>query len=88
MVSLGSQDWKRARAAAIERDGRRCRRCGRPGALEVHHRTPRQVDGSAENVLGLEGLETLCRNCHIEHHRRPRTAAEDAWADLVDELTR
>ena len=55
----------RARRAALDRDGWRCRRCGYPAGLEAHHVTPLQAGGAP---LALANLETLCRGCHIAAH--------------------
>jgi 5-methylcytosine-specific restriction endonuclease McrA len=70
--------WTNARKARLKLDHYRCVRCGagrvgvgqrstRGGGLEVNHKTP---------VLGkhgkngcwhhLDGLETLCRDCHLK----------------------
>ena len=54
--------WKAARAAAIVRDGGRCRKCGLDHDLEVHHVTER-CDGGRDE---LENLCTLCHDCHCE----------------------
>ena len=58
----------RARRRALDRDGWRCRRCGHPGDLEVHHRTPLEAGGAA---LALANLITLCRACHLAEHTDP-----------------
>ena len=53
------------RELALERDGHRCRGCGRRGAgkwsLVVHHRRP------GRSVLSL--MLTLCPGCHARVHR-------------------
>lgn len=43
-----------------------CARCGLAGE-EVHHLVPRKV--APERVYDLTNLQTLCRECHREHHR-------------------
>ena len=75
--------WPRIRQAILERDGFRCRRCGRAGRLEVHH-IKRLADGGSHN--GPHNLETLCSTCHVDLHRRPRTARQAAWDDYVKEV--
>ena len=40
-----------------------CERCGKPDALDVHHRDENPLNNSPEN------LERLCRGCHTRHHR-------------------
>ena len=55
-------EWPHIRKAVIERDGGRCRKCGRTHGLEAHHIIPRREDGTDD----LENLATLCSSCHIE----------------------
>ena len=68
-VKLNARQWARTRRAAFQRDGYRCRTCGRPGALEAHHEPPLR-DGP--DPYDLDGVRTLCRGCHIELHRPGR----------------
>ena len=76
--------WRRARTAALERDGWRCRRCGRAGRLEVHHVRKLAQGGAAYN---LANLETLCGDCHLgAHATAPRERRE--VAARRDELRR
>lgn len=83
-AASGSPRWKRLRLKVLERDGWRCVKCAKPGKLECHHVKP--VDQGGE-MWAMDNLETLCRTCHIEHHRddykRPRFIK--GWADLVEE---
>lgn len=51
--------------------------------MEGHHIEALE-NGGAPYDLG--NVETRCRSCHIAAHRRPLTAAEQAWRDLVAEL--
>ena len=63
---MGSGGWRRRRAAAIRRAGRRCQRCGARGPLDVHHLTYRR--------LGRErpgDLLAVCERCHGALHGRP-----------------
>ena len=86
---LSTARWARARKAAKDVAKWRCQRCGRPGRLEVHHRTPLERGGAP---FDPGNLEVLCRGCHVAHHRpenhrrgrREPTAAELRWRDLVD----
>ena len=57
-----SGDWRKARLAALERDGYRCRVCGKTSDLEVHH-----TDGNWRNNAP-SNLETRC----TAHHPRGR----------------
>lgn len=55
------REWRRfIRPAVIERDESRCRACGRPDDLQVHHVDPycETQDHSLENQV------TLCSSCH------------------------
>ena len=75
--------WADTRRAAFERDGWRCRVCDRPGRLEAHHVRPLYKGGSPYD---LANVETLCRECHIDRHRRQLTALEAAWKRAVREM--
>lgn len=58
--------WAMASAAARVRDGHKCVRCGSPASLEVNHIEPRKGGGYANGCHHhLDGLETLCHNCHV-----------------------
>jgi hypothetical protein len=72
--------WPVARAAALLRDGGLCVRCGGTGSrIEVNHITPRWGDRDQVSCIHhLDGLETLCRECHTVATReqyRSRTMA-------------
>lgn len=74
---LTGAKWRRIRRAVLDRDGWRCQRCGRPGALEVHHIDRDPGDNRLEN------LQAVCRPCHIDLHRPPVAPAVERWARLV-----
>lgn len=84
---LSSHHWAAVRRAVFERDGYRCTSCGRAGRLECDH-VDRDWRG---DPYDMANLQTLCRECHIAktaaENRRPLTIAEQAWRDLVAELT-
>ena len=75
--------WQRLRLAAFTRDKYRCRECGRPGALEAHHVIALE-DGGA--VYDLENIATMCRDCHVEHHRPKDVPGAKAWREFVAEM--
>ena len=77
-----SQEWAVARSRALNRDGWRCRECGRAGRLEVHHLRSLKDNGTHD----LANLRTLCREHHLDAHRQPKTDNEKAWANLISEL--
>ena len=74
-----NREWERVRRQALERDGHRCRECGKPGRLEVHHLLHLQSGGTNE----LENLRTLCRSCHIAIHKK---AVDADWEALLGDL--
>jgi hypothetical protein len=51
-------------ARIVERDGKKCRACGRGNPLEVHHIVYRSRGGTDED----SNLITLCRGCHVKAH--------------------
>ena len=71
----------------LDRAGWRCEKCGRPGALELHHIRPLSDGGKAWDALNCMAL---CRSCHIEKtsrgNRREKSPTEQKWAALVDAL--
>ena len=80
--------WRRVRRAAIERDGYRCRACGKAaGRFEVDHIIPLSEGGAPYE---LEGLQTLCRPCHFDKTTIDRGgvphAPDAAWVRLQVEL--
>ncbi len=81
--------WQLVRRHVLERDGYRCVMCGKPGRLEVDHVTPMQRE-PGQDPFDPNGLQALCRNCHIEktvrENRRPPTEAELRWRRLVSEM--
>ena len=86
---LNRTQWTTVRRAVFERDGWRCVECGKAGRLEVDHVTPMQRE-PGQDPFDPNGLQTLCRSCHIEktatENRRALTPAEIAWRDLVNEM--
>ena len=80
--------WKRVRRAAIERDGYRCRACGKAaGRFEVDHIVSIAAGGEPYD---LENTQTLCVGCHLDKSTRDRGGVphvpDPAWKRLVDEL--
>ena len=86
---LNARRWAAVRRAVFERDGWRCVMCARPGRLECDHVVPlERVPG--QDPYHPDGLQSLCRECHIEksarENRRPLTPAEAAWCALIAEM--
>lgn len=66
-LRLSRYKWKKRVAEVMERDGHKCRMCGRSeGLADVHHIIKRSQGGddSADNLM------TLCRSCHNKEHGR------------------
>ena len=57
-------DWSRL---VRERD-KRCIDCGTNSGLVAHHIKPKSE--YPEEKLALSNGQTLCANCHLEHHRK------------------
>jgi 5-methylcytosine-specific restriction endonuclease McrA len=60
---MQSSGWRRRRAQAIRRAGRRCQQCGAGGPLDVHHRSY----GHLGDERPYE-LVALCPDCHGQVH--------------------
>ena len=70
---LNARRWAAVRRAVLERDGYRCVECGRAGRLECDHVVPLQRE-PGQDVYDPNGLQTLCRACHIEKTRGENAA--------------
>lgn len=82
--------WAVVRRRVLERDGHRCKACGRAGRLEVDHIVPLAGGGKPYD---MRNLQALCRGCHIAKTKRENqeTAAADypqqaAWRELVESM--
>ena len=88
-LHLNTRRWAAVRRAVFERDGWRCVECGKAGRPECDHISPMQRE-PGQDPYDPNGLQTLCRKCHVEKtrrdNRRPLTPDELAWRELVAEL--
>ncbi len=88
-VQLHHIRWQVARRAVFARDGYRCTLCGRAGRLEADHIVPLDRE-PGQDPYDPDGLQTLCRTCHIQktrrENRREPTPAEAEWKALVAEI--
>ena len=88
-IRLHGRRWTTVRRKVFERDGYRCVECDKAGRLECDHITPLQRE-PGQDPFDVNGLQTLCRACHIEktrrENRRSLTPAELAWRELVAEM--
>ena len=87
---LNARRWDAARRIVFDRDSWRCVECGRAGKLECDHIAPLERE-PGQDPYDPNGLQTLCRSCHVEktrqENRREPTPAEQAWRELVAELS-
>ena len=81
--TIPSRAWDRVRRQVLDRDGWRCTRCGLAGLLEVHHLVALE-DGGAE--LDPDNCTTLCRGCHVDHHRRQVSPERQEWLDAIVQI--
>ena len=66
---LNARRWGIVRRAVFERDGYRCVMCDKAGRLECDHITPLQREPD-QDPFDLDGLQVLCRSCHIKKTAR------------------
>lgn len=50
--------------------------------MQVHHLHSLQDGGDH----ALYNLRSLCRECHLDAHRQPKTPEQQEWAKLISEL--
>ena len=85
--ALPSRRWERFARSIKDRDGWRCRSCGRRGRLEVDHVVPLHLGGEPWDP---DNCQALCRGCHGAKTRAERRAPEPPevarWRALIDEL--
>ena len=87
-AKLDPRRWQIVRRAVFDRDGWRCKSCGKRGRLECDHVIPLDQDQD-QDVYAVDGCQTLCRGCHIEKTRTEnaqRDPARAEWAEYVDSL--
>ena len=82
--------WRAVRRRVLDRDGWRCKACGKAGRMEVDHIKP-LFKFPDQDPYDPGGCQTLCRSCHIaktrRENRRPGTPAERRWWRLMAEYT-
>lgn len=81
--------WRALRAAILERDGYRCKRCGAGGRLEVDH--IEAVRTRPDLAYAPANLQALCPSCHtgktrLECGHKPGAPGRDAWKAAVRAL--
>lgn len=63
------RSYREWRGAVLERDGYTCRECGASDVVLCAHHVHRWVDDPDLRLEVSNGI-TLCRNCHLDAHRR------------------
>ena len=76
-----AREWEGIRQKAFAEQGRRCGKCGKAGALEVHH--VKELHRGGTNAPS--NLLVLCRDCHIGAHRPAMGEEAQAWQVLLGE---
>ena len=88
-ASLNARRWAAVRRHVLARDLHRCVMCGKAGRLECDHISPLERE-PGQDPFDPNGLQTVCRGCHIEktrrENRRELTPAEAAWRAFASEL--
>lgn len=77
--------WQAVRLEVLDRDGWRCRTCGKAGRLEVDHVIPLE-EHPGQDPYDPAGLQTLCRRCHADKsaaERGPPDPAREAWREFL-----
>lgn len=70
---LDDERWKEKREKILERDGHKCRWCGRSENLQVHHKYYNKYpDGSRVRAWDYpdNALMVLCDRCHKKYHSK------------------
>ena len=84
---LHAGKWRKVRREVLERDGYRCRVCGKAGRLEVDH-VVRMEDSPGIDPYDVSNLQAICRGCHIaktaDENRRPLSPDELAWRKYLE----
>ena len=85
-AKLDARRWAAVRLEVFNRDGWRCRACGKPGRLEAHHEPPLRAGADPYDPAGIK---TLCRGCHIARHRPDAmTPGRLDWLREVERIAR
>ena len=77
---VNKKKWRAFRLEVFDERGWRCQRCKKAGRLEPHHIRPLHQGGE---IFSKGNIEVLCRQCHINHHRKYPPEPKAAWSKLV-----
>ena len=81
--AINPRRWAAVRRAVFQRDGYRCRACGRAGRLECDHIRPLRKGG---DPYALANCQALCRDCHKAKSARESTKPDperERWKALL-----
>jgi 5-methylcytosine-specific restriction endonuclease McrA len=86
-----TRQWQVLRHAVLERDGWKCRGCGKRGRLEIDHVKPVRTDPAL--AFDPANCQALCPSCHtaktrIECGHKPASDDRLKWRDSVLTLER
>lgn len=71
-----SKRWKALRARIFRERGEQCESCYSIGEVQVHHRIPVSLGGA---IWDMDNLAVVCRQCHLEAHRRIEVSKMPEW---------
>ena len=84
-----SQAWKRCARGYRRSVGGLCERCRERGVItpaeEVHHKiklTPQNIN-RPEIALNWKNLVALCKDCHLEVHKKPKRWVVDEYGNVT-----
>lgn len=86
MKAIESREWKKMRAAVLNRDNHTCQKCGCKHDLRVHHKY--YVMGHAIWDYPSSAFETLCEDCHTEFHSENSVDVYDRIPSLGSQYKR
>ena len=82
-----SPEWRRCKAAYMEKVNHLCERCLARGIYEpakiVHHKIHLTEEnyGEPDIMFGFDNLEALCQACHNDEHGRSKSSRRWAFVD-------
>ena len=87
---LDARRWTLTRRQVFDRDGWRCRACGRAARLECDHIRPLESFPD-QDPYDTAGLQSLCRMCHFRKTNAERIAKlppdVQAWRNRLNSPT-
>ena len=78
-----SQRWKELRARIFRERGEQCESCYSIGEIQLHHKRPVSLGGA---IWDEKNLEIVCRQCHLEAHRKIEGSKMPEWQRKLYQL--